>query len=199
MKKALLGVMLGLSIFLVAHASQIPSDPIPNPAKIQFKTCEERILYRLNFYSELLVKYKVQYVWGGFWGLLGIDCSGGIYWICHMAGLPVHRTTSLQMWLNHGSWPGERVLVKAGASDRAEFPNIGFFTFSPKRPKGHVMLVILNATDKNGNRKILFREASSSQKIFKETEMKTGDYRFVRFEGIIVLDLTPGFKCDLGG
>jgi len=199
MKKALLGVMLGLSIFLVAHASQIPNDPIPNPAQIQFKTCEERILYRLNFYSELLVKYKIQYVWGGFWGILGVDCSGYMYWICHMAGLPVKRETSLRMWLDKGAWPGERVLVKFDAHDRAQFPDLLFWTYDPKRPKGHVALVIMNAEDKNGHRTVLFREASFSKKIVKETEMKQGDYRWVRLEGVLVLDLTPGFKCNLGG
>jgi hypothetical protein len=194
MNRALLGIILGLSIFLVANASQPPTYVVEPPKK-EFKTCEERILYRLDFYSKLLVEYHVPYVWGGFWGLLGVDCSGYMYWICHMAGLPVKRTTSYRMWLDKGSWPGERVFVKLDELDRAQFPNLVFFTYSAKRPKGHTALVVLNAIDNKGRRTVLFREASSSRKIVKDTEMKKGDYRWVRVEGFLILDLTPGFNC----
>ena len=182
MNNALTGIMLGLTISLVGMASQPGEIPRPKgvPQYAQLTNCEDRILYRLNFYSELLVQRQAPYVWGGLWGLLGGDCSGQIYWICKMAGLPVKRTTSFRMWLDKGSWPGERVLVKAGALERAQFPDLGFLTYSPKRPRGHVVMVILNALDKDGNQRILFREASSSKKIFKETAMKKGDYRWVQ-------------------
>lgn len=196
MNNAVTGVLLGLSLFLVT-AVESPQAPRPTPPKIEFKTCVEHILYRLNYYSELLVRMKVPYVWGGFWGLLGVDCSGYIYWICKKAGLPVHRTTSHRMWLDRGSWPGERVLVKLDDHyDNVEFPDILFWTYG-KRPYGHTAIIVLNALDNNGNRRILFREASSSKKFVKETLMSKGDYRWIRLEGFIVLDLTPGFDCEL--
>lgn len=187
------GIMLGLALFLVAHAS-VPSK-LPEPPKKESRTCEENILYRLDFYSKMLVELRVPYIWGGYWGKLGVDCSGYMYWICHMAGLPVKRTTSYRMWLDKGSWPGERVFVKFNELERAQFPNVAFFTYDVKRPFGHTVLVVMNALDKQGRRTILFREASSSAKIVKDTEMKQGDYRWVRVEGFIVLDLTPGFDC----
>lgn len=195
MRKALLGIMLGLSIFLVAHASQVPSDPIPNPAKKEFKTCEERILYRLNFYSDLLTRLKSPYIWGGFWGTWGGDCSGQIRAICHYAGLPYPRVTSLQMWLNKGAWPGKRVFVKLDEHDIAKFPDLLFWTYDAKRPYGHVAMTVWNATDDKGRRTILFREASFSKKYFKETEMKDKDGRWVKLVGILILDLSPGFEC----
>ena len=192
MNKFITGVLLGLSLYVVAQAAT-PTQ-IPEPPKKENLSYEENILYRLDFYSRLAVIVKTPYVWGGSKDLKALDCSGYIYWICHKAGLPYKRTTSLRMWLDHGSWPGERVLVKFDARDRAQFPDLLFWTFSVKRPAGHTALVILNAEDKKGNRTILFREASSSKKIVKETEMKTGDYRWVRLEGILILDLAPGFK-----
>jgi len=189
------GVMLGLALYLVAHAS-VPTK-VPEPPKKEFKSCEERILYRLNFYSEMLVRLQVPYVWGGYWGPLTGDCSGQTYWICHMAGLPVHRTTAYKMWLNKGSWPGQRVFVKLNEQDIAQFPSLLFWTYDTKRPFGHVALTVWNATDSKGRRTILFREASFSKKIFKETEMKKGDVRWEKLVGILILDLTPGFKCEL--
>lgn len=196
MNNVLTGIMLGLTISLVGMVSQPVTAPKPHTPYHQLSSCEEKILYRLNFYSELLVQRKVPYVWGGSFGLLGGDCSGQIYWICKMAGLPVKRTDAFKMWLDRGSWPGEIVYAEAGAFERAQFPDIGFITFSPKRPKGHVILVVLNGLNEDGKRQILFREASSSKKIYREYIMKKGDYREVRFEGILILDLTPGFECE---
>jgi len=197
MTKALLVVIFAILFIVVtlpkseAKVEAKKADPPVYCAKL--KTAEERILCRLNFYSEMLVKLGPPYVWGGFWGILGGDCSGQIYWICRRAGLPVTRTTSLKMWLNKGAWPGERILAKAGAHEKAQFANLGFIDYSKDRPRGHVVFIVLNAEDKNGKRIILFREASSSKKIFKETIMRKGDYRWVRLYGIISLDLTPGF------
>ena len=196
MNNMITGIILGLSLYLVGAVTQPVRTPVPEPPKKEFKTCEERILYRLNFYSELLVKLKVPYIWGGFWGTLGVDCSGYLYWVCKMAGLPVKRTTSFRMWLDKGSWPGERVFVKIDEHDRIRFPDVLFWTYGAKRPFGHTAIAVLNAIDKQGKRTVLFREASSSKKIVKDTEMKKGDYRWVRLEGFIILDLTPGFDCE---
>ena len=194
MFKVLLAIVLAMLVFVTTGLAETvvkKADPPIYCSKL--KTAEERILCRLNFYSEMLAKLGPPYVWGGFWGILGGDCSGQIYWICRRAGLPVTRTTSLKMWLNKGAWPGQRILAKAGAHDKAKFANLGFFDYSKKRPRGHVVFIVLNAEDKNGKRMILFREASSSKKIFKETIMKQGDYRWVKLYGILSLDLTPGF------
>lgn len=192
MGKVVLGFVLGCFLFLLAHAEP---RVLPAPPEQDFKTCEEMILYRLNFYSELYVKWRMPYKWGGSSPATSFDCSGFVYDVCKRSGLPVKRTTSYRMWLDKGSWPGERVFVKFNAHDEAVFPDLVFFTFSSARKFGHVGLVVINATDKNGRRSILFREASSSQKVLKETEMRDGDYRWIRVEGILILDLTPGFVC----
>jgi len=188
------GIMIGLSLYLVAQAS-VPAK-VPEPPKKEFKTCEENILYRLNFYSELLVKLSVPYIWGGYWGTLGGDCSGQTYWVCHMAGLPVHRTTAARMWLDKGLWPGERVFIKVNEQDIAKFPDLLFWSYKPRK-FGHVAFTVWNATDEKGRRTILFREASFSKMIFKETEMKEKDGRWINLVGVLVMDLTPGFKCEL--
>lgn len=191
----LIGLVIALSVIGTTNTANKKVEVYQSPLKCSsYEKAEDRILCRLNYYSELLVKLAPKYIWGGFWGLLGGDCSGQVYWICKMAGLPVNRTTSLRMWLDKGGWPGERILVVAGAHEKAQFATLGFFDYSKTRPRGHVVFVVFNTEDKNGRRQILFREASYGKKIFKETIMKEGDYNWVHLHGILIMDLTPGFE-----
>lgn len=192
MKNLLIGMAIALSMSTITNIDEHKECNPPINCTVA-ERLEDRILCRLDYYSGLLVELAPTYIWGGYWGILGGDCSGQTYWICKMSGLPVNRTTSLRMWQDEGGWPGERVLAIADAHDRAKFGNLGFFDFSKKRPRGHVVFIVLNAMGQDGKQRILFREASFSKKIFKETIMKSGDYRWVRLHGILQLDLTPGF------
>lgn len=170
-------ISLILSVFIVLSVGDVNHTP--------------DILKRLNYYADLFVFYAPPYVWGGYWGIVGGgDCSGQMRALYVLSGVGYPRLTSRNMW--NGGWPGLRYKASEGAREETEFPHLIFFDYSPKRPRGHVGIVRTNVKSKKG-RRIVFAEASSSAKIFKETLIKQGDYRWRHVHGILIPDLTPGF------
>lgn len=137
---------------------------------------------RMNYWTTMLERKAPAYVWGGV-GMSGGDCSGQVYYICHMSGLPYLRSTALMMW--NGAWPGK---VTKSWKD-AQFPNLIYFTFTANRPSGHVGLVRTNHYPNY----LIFAEASSTANSFKRTIMDPATGRGKSLTGIQVLDLTVGF------
>jgi hypothetical protein len=172
-----LGISLAIALFIVTNTSSI----VP--------TAEERI----QFYVNYLLQLAPPYVWGGYWGILGGDCSGQVAWVLKMSGIGGYpRTTALRMWL---MWPHKKKIVNNTEMwQSAKFPNIGWYTFPTKktpRPYGHVWIVL----DNDGN-KLDFAEASSGKGYFKKTCMTKGDSRDKYWVGVMELNLTPGFTKE---
>jgi len=137
---------------------------------------------RIDFFVDLLVKLHPPYVWGGAWGPLGNDCSGSMYWVFRKSGVPVPRTTALAMW--NGAWPGTRTLAKDEARENTQFPDLIFFDYSIGRPRGHVGIIRWNVMSQM-KRNIMFAEASSSAKRFKETLILQNDSRWKATHGVL--------------
>jgi len=139
---------------------------------------------RLDYWTTFLEKLGPPYNWGKALGPSGGDCSGQLYWVAHKSGLPFLRTTSLQMW--YGAWPG----VQVKDWYKSEFPNLVFFTFTSKRPFGHVGVVRKNEYPSY----LVFSEASQGFNAFKRTTMSRGPTtREKSVVGVKILDLTVGF------
>ena len=138
---------------------------------------------RMDYWTGRLERLAPAYVWGGFGVGKGGDCSGQMYWVCHMSGLPFIRTTALQMW--NGAWPGK--VIKSW--EKSKFPNLIYFTFSEKRPSGHVGIIRANHYPNY----LIFAEASSTAKVFKRTTLTKGSSHDKSVTGIQELDLTVGF------
>lgn len=147
---------------------------------------EKEVITRLNYWTSFLERKSPPYIWGGV-GEKGGDCSGQMYWIVHKSGLPYLRTTALQMW--NGAWPGR--VIKSWKNSR--FPNLIYFTFSPKRPSGHVGIVRVN----HAPNYLIYAEASSSAKIFKRTTLEAATAKDKSVTGIQELDLLVGFKKSI--
>lgn len=176
MNSVVLGITLALSLFLITAIKQ-PS-------------VEQKAIDRINYYTEILLKKRVPYVWGGYWSIFGFDCSGGIATILKLAGIGGYpRTTAFRMWL---IWPHKKKIIsKVDIWKEARFPNVLFFTYPNKvspRPFGHVAWYRRN----NNPKAMVMAEASSSAGYFKETEIKRGDARDKAIVGLMVLNLTPG-------
>lgn len=100
--------------------------------------------YKKRIHSEtifLLSGKPIVYTWGAADARgLKADCSGYIYSIFKYCGLPVKRTTSLQMSMGMGGWSSIPVKL-----DDVEETDILFFTWpesAKTRPNGHVGFLI---------------------------------------------------------
>jgi hypothetical protein len=186
MNNMMLGISLGIAFYIVGTIS-----PIGPGLSGDTDSFIVQAKARIQFYTDMLVELAPPYVWGGFWGLLGGDCSGQMRWIFKMAGIVYPRLTALSMW--NGGWPGRRYKSSLATLSQAEFPNVIFFTYKPNRPAGHVGIVRKVWKTAKGAWRVLFAEASSSAKYFKETLIKEGDYRWKHTLGLLVPDLSPGF------
>lgn len=181
MKSAVLGVTAAISFFMVTSFIDVNS-----PRMIYGSdSFINRVLSRIEIVANLYEITKVPYTKGN------NDCSGTMTKIvgnilrkAGIGGFP--RTTSRKMWI---VWPGVNYTGSKEVFERGQFPDILWFTYSPKRPRGHVTLI---RTNEDGG--ITFSEASSSKKYFKRTRMKKGDYRYNHIYGSKILDLTPGFE-----
>lgn len=147
---------------------------------------EKEVTERMDYWTSFLERKSPPYIWGGV-GEKGGDCSGQMYWIAHKSGLPYIRTTALQMW--SGAWPGR--VIKPWKT--AKFPNLIYFTFTPKRPSGHVGIVRKN----HAPNYLIYAEASSSAKIFKRTTLEADTAKDKTVTGIQELDLLVAFNKSI--
>lgn len=171
-------ISLVLSVLIISSVGNVDQTP--------------GILKRLNYYVDLFVKNAPPYIWGGAWGIIGGgDCSGQMRALMVLSGCHYPRLTALAMW--NGGWPGRRYKASFTTLSQAEFPYLIFFTYKPSRPAGHVGMVRKVWKTNHGNLRVLFAEASSSAKYFKETLIKQGDYRWKHTLGVLVPNLSPGF------
>ena len=104
MNHAFLGMILGISFFLVATTIPAPLPPI---------------LERLAFYTQFLIDRAPPYLSvpgpRSAAGPISGDCSGQTHWIFKMSGLKLPRLESLAMW--NGGWAGRRYTAAEGARD----------------------------------------------------------------------------------
>jgi hypothetical protein len=170
MNNTLLGICLGISLFLICHVNNVF-----DASNYDVTTVKGRIQY----YCDLLVKLAPPYIWGGFWGGLGGDCSGQTNWVYQQAGVGVKRETARGMWLGRGGWGINNTVGVQPTLVKAQFPNPIFFNYSGKEDS-HVGIKKTND---------IFYEASSSAKVYKETAFK-GRSKFLH--GYKEVNLTPG-------
>jgi hypothetical protein len=186
--KVLFLFILLLSFPLNVFSDSIrPQDPnLPGISKTDKEVTKylKEVTTRMDYWTGWLERLSPKYVWGGVGIAKGGDCSGQVYWVCHMSGLPYLRTTAFQMW--NGAWPGE--VIKSWKT--SAFPNLIYFTFSEKRPAGHVGIIRKNYHPDY----LIFAEASSSAKRFKRTIIESDTNYEKTIIGIQKLDLTMGFK-----
>lgn len=91
---------------------------------------------RDRFHMLLYMRPEIRYVWGAAEPLNSkADCSGYIFWVFHDAGLPVHRTTAIEMRKGLSGWVGKDIPL-----DQADETDIIWWTWKdkPDRPHGHV-------------------------------------------------------------
>ena len=106
----------------------------------------------------LIIWKHPKYTWGGAESEeKGIDCSGYLYLAAKRAGIPVRRTTAIQMESGLAGWTGKKVTL-----DDAGELDILWWTWpsSPHRKHGHVGFFLVN----NRGSKLLEVTHSSSSK-----------------------------------
>lgn len=106
----------------------------------------------------IIIDKHPSYLWGGAESEeKGIDCSGYLYLAARRAGIPVHRTTAIQMEAGLAGWIGKRITL-----DEASELDILWWTWktSPNRRHGHVGFFLVN----NRGSKLLEVTHSSSSK-----------------------------------
>ena len=88
----------------------------------------------------VLLSQKTAYVWGGVGGIkngvIGLDCSGLIYYLYKKSGIPVKRSTAFRMRHGLDGWIGDDIVL-----NDAEAHDLPFWTWKgqeAKRPFGHV-------------------------------------------------------------
>jgi|WetSurMetagenome_2_1015567.scaffolds.fasta_scaffold641869_2 hypothetical protein len=151
MNNAVLGISLALSLFIISSVSNEF-----DVSKYDVTTVEGRIKY----YCDLLVFRAPPYVWGGFFGLLGSDCSGSTNWVYQTAGVGVKRETARGMWLGRGGWGINNTEGIEETIKQAKFPNPIFFSY--KKEDDHVGIT---------KDVPIFYEASFSAGKYKETSL----------------------------
>lgn len=106
----------------------------------------------------IIISKHPKYTWGGAESeLKGVDCSGYLYLAAKRSGIPVHRTTAIQMEAGLAGWTGKKVTL-----DDANELDIIWWTWktSPQRRHGHVGFFLVN----NRGSKLLEVTHSSSSK-----------------------------------
>ena len=106
----------------------------------------------------IIIDKHPKYTWGGSESeLQGVDCSGYLYLAAKRSGIPVHRTTAIQMEAGLAGWTGKKVTL-----DDANELDILWWTWktSPQRRHGHVGFFLVN----NRGSKLLEVTHSSSSK-----------------------------------
>ena len=106
----------------------------------------------------IIISKHPKYTWGGAESEeKGIDCSGYLYLAAKRSGIPVHRTTAIQMEAGLAGWTGKKVTL-----DDANELDIIWWTWktSPQRRHGHVGFFLVN----NRGSKLLEVTHSSSSK-----------------------------------
>lgn len=92
----------------------------------------------LNQQLQIIIIKHPRYVWGGSEDeSKGLDCSGYIYLAAKRAGMPIHRTTSLEMARGHGGWIGTDILY----TDAKELDFV-WWTFKTTREHGHIGILL---------------------------------------------------------
>lgn len=155
---------------------------------------ENHIIQRMDYYTRLFIKLGVPYVWGGNFGILGMDCSGGIETVLRYSGVGhFPRVSAYDMWL---TWYLKKKWTKnEDIWDNMKFPRVIWFTFPPAKGKkiryfGHVAW----SRGKTKNGEMSIAEASSSAKYFKETIRPKGSVHDKSLVGLGELNLLPGRK-----
>jgi cell wall-associated NlpC family hydrolase len=106
----------------------------------------------------IIIDKKPKYLWGGSESEeKGIDCSGYLYLAAKRAGIPVHRTTAIQMEAGLAGWKNKKILL-----DEAEELDLVWWTWKdkPNRPHGHIGVFLIN----NRGSKLLEVSHSSTSK-----------------------------------
>jgi hypothetical protein len=139
----------------------------------------------------LLEELAPPYIWGGYWGRLGGDCSGQVYDIVGKE-IGAKRTTAYRMWIGYGNWGTNNVEGPEKGFTHGKFPNIAFFKYSEVyhtgiwRKKTLAEIKALESIKKETN---VFAEASSSKRYFKRTVMTKGDARYKALIGTKIPNL----------
>lgn len=91
---------------------------------------------------DIIKSSRTAYVWGGVGGVkdgvIGLDCSGLIYYLYKQSGIPVKRSTAFRMRHGLDGWIGIDVVL-----DDVEPHDLPFWTWQGQeksRPFGHVGL-----------------------------------------------------------
>ena len=94
--------------------------------------------YALEKQLRLIIAKHPKYTWGGAESEeKGVDCSGYITLASRRAGLPVHRTTALNMSRGLSGWIGRDILFRDTRG-----LDVVWWTFTAARPEGHVGVLI---------------------------------------------------------
>jgi hypothetical protein len=154
----------------------------------------EQKLANIDQRCTLLEKLAPVYIWGGYWGLLGGDCSGQMYSILS-PDFPGKRTTAYRMWIGYGNW-GNKNNIEGSVEgfNKGKFPDLVFFNYQGKMASHVGMWREKTKEEEEQATKLkketkVFAEASSSSHYFKRTTMVKGDGRYKAILGIKKLDL----------
>lgn len=89
---------------------------------------------------EIVKNSKTAYIWGGVGGVkdgvIGLDCSGLIFYLYKKSGIPVKRSTAFRMRYGMDGWAGRDVSL-----DDVDAHDLPFWTWKGSektRPFGHV-------------------------------------------------------------
>jgi hypothetical protein len=141
----------------------------------------------------LLERLAPPYIWGGYWGLLGGDCSGQVYSIVS-PDFPGKRTTAYRMWLGYGNWGTNNIEGSYEGFEKGSFPNLVFFNYQGKIASHVGIWRIKNKDEEERSNKLkketkVFAEASSSSRYFKRTLIVKNDSRYKAILGTKKLNL----------
>lgn len=119
-------------------------------------TPQQKKLWRTEI--DTASKIRIAYVWGAF-DYKGADCSGIVYATAKRAGIPVRRTTALNMFKGLDGWNGFPVNVK-----EADELDLIWWTWSerPDRPHGHVGIIVI---DEKSKLLSIFHASSSAKRV----------------------------------
>ncbi len=153
----------------------------------------ETKLHEIDSYCSFLERLAPPYVSGAYWGLLSLDCSGGMYDICKRVK-PVKRTTAYRMWIGYGNWGTNNIKGSVEGFAQGKFPDLVFFNYEGKIASHVGMWRVKNTQEIEADKKLkketkVFAEASSSKRYFKRTTIVKDDGRYKAMLGTKKLDL----------